>query len=246
MSRVGIVTALAREARALAPGMTPAADVRGIRMYKIADALLVVSGMGCEAAIEAARALIAAGVTALASVGTAGALDPALRCGAIVLPEEVVSLEDPPVRCDALWRRALQLALPEDRLCGGRLLGIRAPLGSRLDKAIAWRETQAAAADMESAAIAHAAAAAGLPFVAVRVIVDTAAEDLPRAVLAASAGTRPSLPALLAGLARAPWDLGALFRLATRFRAACAVLSSIGEPGMPALRALTEKRWGRQ
>lgn len=236
--------ALEREARALAPGMARAADVRGTGIYALDEALLAVSGMGWAPALGAARALMASGATALASVGTAGALDPALGCGAIVLPEEVVSLEGPPVPADPLWRYALAQTLPREHVYGGRLLGTRRPLGSRLDKAIARRETRAVAVDMESAAIARVAADAGAPFLAVRVIVDTAGEDLPRAVLAASGGASPSLLKLLVGLARAPRDIGALIRLAKRFRAACAELASIGEPGLPARRALTEARWG--
>lgn len=236
--------ALEREARALAPEIARAADGRGSRIYPLAEALLMVSGMGWEPAHRAARALMAKGATALASVGTAGALDPALGCGVIVLPEEVVSLEGPPVPADPLWRYELAGALPRDRVYGGRLLGTRLPLGSRLDKAVARRETNAVAVDMESAAIARVAAESGVPFLAVRVIVDTAGEDLPRAVLAASLGASPSTPKLLAGLARAPRDIGALIRLTKRFRAACTVLASIGEPGLPARRALTEARWG--
>lgn len=244
MSRVGIVAGLAREARALAPEIGRSAGTRRTRIHPLAEALLTVSGMGWEAALEGSKALVAAGATALASVGTAGALDPALECGAIVLPEEVVSFESPPVPADPRWRWVLAGALPREQVYGGRLLGTRRPLGSRLDKAIARRETRAVAVDMESAAVARVAADAGVPFVAVRVIVDTAGEDLPRAVVAASGGTHPSLPRLLAGLIRAPADLGALIRLARRFRAACAVLASIGEPGLPARRALTEANWG--
>lgn len=244
MSRVGIVTALEREARALAPERARAADAHGTGIYPLSEALLTVSGMGWEPARAAARALVAAGVTALASVGTAGALDPALGSGMIVLPEEVVSLEGPPVPTDPLWRRALAKTLPRERVCGGRLLCTRQPLGLRLDKCIARRETRAVAVDMESAAIARVAADAGLSFLAVRIIVDTAGEDLPRAVLAASGGASPSIPRLLAGLVRAPRDVGALIRLAKRFRVACAVLASIAEPGLPARRALTDARWG--
>jgi adenosylhomocysteine nucleosidase len=243
LSRVGIVTALAREARALAPGRAGAADIGGIRIYRLGEALIAVSGMGWEAALAGTRALRAAGATALASVGTAGALDPALGCAAIVLPEEVISLEGAPVRADPRWRQALERALPRERICAGRLLSTPLPLGTRLDKAIAWRETHSVAVDMESAAVGRAAADAGLPFIAVRVIVDIAGEDLPAAVLAASGAAHPSLGKLLAGLALAPLDVGALMRLARRFRAACAVLASIGEPGLPPWRALSGADW---
>lgn len=237
--RVGIVVALAREARALAPDIA----VRRLRdgsIQMLSDAMLTVSGMGWDAAAAASRRLVRAGATALASVGTAGALDRALESGAIMLPEEVVVPEGDALPTHASWWEALAHVLPRGQVYAGRLLTSRLPLGLRLDKAIARRETDCVAVDMESAAIAGVAAEAGVPFIAVRVIVDTAGEDLPGAVLEASAHSELSIVRLLAGLARAPWEVRALMRLAGRFKTACAVLAGIGEPGLPARRALTE------
>ena len=51
--------------------------------------------------------------------------------------------------------RAVLAAVPHDlTVTDGALLSTRAPLGARLDKAIAWRETGCVAVDMESAAVA--------------------------------------------------------------------------------------------
>lgn len=208
-------------------------------LYRLPDAVLAVSGMGWEAGGAAARRLVQAGATALASVGTAGALVPGLESGTIMLPEEVVALEAETLPTDARWWEALAGVLPRGQVYAGRLLSARRPIGLRLEKAIARRETACLAVDMESAAIAAVAAEAGLPFIALRVIVDVATEDLPRAVLAASTGESVSIARVLAGLARAPWEIGALLKLARRFRRACAVLTGIGEPGLPARQALT-------
>ncbi len=237
--RVGIVVALVSEARALAPQIGARAGRRD-PIQPFAGAALTVSGMGGQRAAAAARRLVEAGATALASVGTAGALDPGLESGAIVLPREVVTLEGGSVATDPRWREALAAALPRARLSGGRLLSTGVPIGLRLDKAIARRQTDCVAVDMESAAIAAVAAETGLPFIAVRVIVDTAADDLPSAVLAVSRAGQVSRVRLLGALARAPWEIVALIRLAGRFRTACRVLAGIGEPGLPARRALTE------
>ncbi len=209
-------------------------------MHRLSDAMLAVSGMGWDAAAAAARRLVQAGAMALASVGTAGALDRALESGAIMLPEEVVVPEGDALPAHARRWEAPAQVLPRGQVYAGRLLTTRLPLGLRLDKAIARRETDCMAVDMESAAIAQVAAEAGLPFIAVRVIVDTAGEDLPGAVLAASTQAKVSIGRLLAGLALAPWEARAVIRLAGRFRIACAVLAGIGEPGLPARRALTE------
>ena len=237
--RVGIVVALVSEARALAPQIGARAGRRD-PIQPFAGAALTVSGMGGQRAAAAARRLVEAGATALASVGTAGALDPGLESGAIVLPREVVTLEGGSVATDPRWREALAAALPRARLSGGRLLSTGVPIGLRLDKAIARRETDCVAVDMESAAIAGVAAETGLPCIALRVIVDTAADDLPSAVLAVSRAGQVSRVRLLGALARAPWEIVALIRLAGRFRTACRVLAGIGEPGLPARRALTE------
>jgi hypothetical protein len=61
----------------------------------------------------------------------------------------------------------------------------------------------------------------------VRVIVDTAADVLPRAVVAASRAGQVSLRRLLGGLAMAPLELVPLIRLAQRYRAATRSLSAV-------------------
>ncbi len=71
----------------------------------------------------------------------------------------------------------------------------------------------------------------GLPFLAVRVVVDTYRDELPRAVAAASEGGRLRVGRLLAGLARRPGDVGSLLRLAGRYRVAMRVLTRVGSAG---------------
>ncbi|MGH8201509.1 MAG: phosphorylase, partial [Steroidobacteraceae bacterium] len=152
-----------------------------------------------------------------------------LICGAVLLPEEVVRADGAAVAATAgEWRQRLRAALPAACIvCGGRLLTSERPLGTPAAKAAAWRESRAAAVDMESAAIAQVAAQAGLPFIALRVIVDTASDRLPAAVIAASGGGRLRIGRLCAELLRAPGDLGALIRLAARYRIAKSVLAAV-------------------
>lgn len=241
MKPIGIVSALAAEARTLGPAARHGAELR-----QLADgALLAVSGIGESAAAAAARRLVLAGATALASFGMAGGLDPTLICGAVLLPEEVAASDgagsEPAVaKTSAEWRQRLRAALPDSCIaCGGKLLTSRRPIGRPDAKAIAWRNSRAAAVDMESAAIAQVAGQAGLPFIALRVIVDTASDELPAAVLAASGGGQLRIGQLLGGLLRAPGDVGALIRLAARYRVASGVLAAVVRPGSPARRALT-------
>ena len=242
MKPIGIVSALAAEARTLGP-----AARHGTELRQLSDgALLAVSGIGEGAAAAAARRLVLAGATALASFGMAGGLDPALICGAVLLPEEIVAFDGvgsvTAISATSLqWRQRVRAALPASSIaCGGRLLTSGRPLGRADAKAAAWRNSRAAAVDMESAAIAQVAGQAGLPFIALRVIVDTASDELPAAVMAASGGGRLRIGRLLAGLLRAPADTGALIRLSARYRIASRVLAAVAGPGSAARRALVD------
>ncbi|HYL71338.1 MAG TPA: purine and other phosphorylase-like protein, family 1 [Candidatus Dormibacteraeota bacterium] len=223
------MAALLAEARTLDPGIR-----YGDTVDSLADGtLLVVSGMGPAAAGQGARRLIEAGAGALMSWGMAGGLDPDLGTGTLLLPSEVVSPEGEVLRTASDWRERLCAALAAARpVCAGRLLTCREPLGTAADKASAFRRTGAAAVDMESFAVAEVAARGGLPFVALRVIVDAAADAVPRALLAVAAGTGAvQVWRLLGGLARAPADLAALSRLVRNYRVARRVLSIVARSG---------------
>jgi adenosylhomocysteine nucleosidase len=220
---LGVVAALEAEARALGP-----ASRRPDGLASLGDgALLAVSGMGGDLAAPAARRLIEAGVSALLSFGLAGGLDPALRAGSVVLPSEVISRDGIRMQTFPEWRRRLSRTIAELEPVAGALLSSAAPIATVEDKALLFRETGAVAVDMESLAIAQVAAAHDLPFMAVRVIVDGAADALPRAVVAAGRGGQLSILRLIGGLAAAPQDLAGLIRLSRRYRAATRALAAV-------------------
>jgi adenosylhomocysteine nucleosidase len=203
---------------------------------------MVLSGIGGSAAACGARALIDAGATALISWGMAGGLDPALACGTIFLPSEVISRDGTAVMTARYWRERLSaalaaLAVHHPVACGKLLTSSRA-LASAAAKAAAFRETGAAAVDMESLAIAEVASSHELPFIAVRVIVDTAADIVPQAVVAASDSSgHLQIGRLIAALAATPADLAALIRLVPRYRAAMRSLRAVARTGTPARHA---------
>jgi adenosylhomocysteine nucleosidase len=220
---VGIVAALEAEARTLGPAVR-----RRDGLSSLGDgALLAVSGMGGDLAASAARRLIEAGVSALLSFGLAGGLDPALRAGRVVLPDEVMSREGARVPTSSEWRRHLRRAITELEPAGGTLLSCASPVATVEEKALLFRQTGAAAVDMESLAIGQIAAAHDLPFMAVRVIVDGAADALPRAVTAAGRSGQLSVLRLIGGLVAAPGDLVGLIRLSRRYRAATRSLTAV-------------------
>ena len=228
MSRLGVVAALAAEARALGSARPGPAS-----LLTLADgSLLAVSGMGLAAAAAGAASLVIAGCPALLSFGLAGGLAPALQAGALLLPRFVLGAAGQRVPTDEAWRARLTAQLAAVGVAEqGDLYTSAEPLASVADKARLRAATGAAAVDMESAAVAGVAAQHGLPFVCVRVVVDTAGDELPGAVAAASQGGVLKVGRLLAGLARRPADIGPLLRLAARYRTAMRVLSGIARSG---------------
>jgi hopanoid-associated phosphorylase len=189
--------------------------------------------MGGAAAALGARALIDAGAGALASWGMAGGLDPMLAAGTIFLPSEVMALQGPTLPTARLWRERLCDALAsQGPVAHGKLLTTAKAIGSVADKAALFRETGAAAVDMESVAIAEVAQTRGLPFIAVRVVVDSARDALPQAVtVAADSAGHLHMWRLIGALTRAPGDLAPLIRLARRYRAASRSLAAVARAG---------------
>jgi adenosylhomocysteine nucleosidase len=222
---VGIVCALASESRHLRP---------------TDGALVMTTGMGSSAASTGARALIDAGAKALASFGLAGGLDPSLQPGAILLPTEVQGPDGRVHPCEAGWRNRLSAKI-EAR--SGRLVSSARSVGSIEDKAELFRTTGAVAVDMESAAVAEIAEQHGLPFLAVRVVVDGAADVLPRAVTAAADNEgHLQIWRLIGALALAPNELAPLIRLAQRYRVANRSLATIARSGSLAPSAFDTRR----
>jgi adenosylhomocysteine nucleosidase len=230
LSVTGVVAALDFEARALGQRRPHAAG-----LGSLADGSLVsVCGIGGARAEQAARQLVAAGVGGLLSWGVAGGLDPQLSCGTVVLPAEVLRRSDPLETtllrrfetCRA-WRERLAASLPAHaRLAAGALLTSAEPVAAAAFKARMFQETQAVAVDMESAAVAEVAADHGLPFIALRVILDSARDSLPESILRAFAPAESGAPPvariwpLLRLLRYAPADVGALLRHAAQYRVA--------------------------
>lgn len=227
---VGIVCALASEARHLGPTVR----LNKPALAALADGTLVaVTGMGNSAAAAGSRALIEAGANALASWGMAGGLDPTLSAGAILLPTEVIGSDGQCLNTAAAWRERLSIAVAAlAPVRSGRLLTASRAIGTVADKAELFRITGAAAVDMESVAVGEVAARHQLPFIAVRVVVDSAADVLPRAVTAAADNEgHLQVWRLIGALALAPNELAPLIRLARRYRVANRSLAAIARTG---------------
>jgi len=205
--------------------------------------VLCTSGLAAEARIARAAgfqvivgagdphrtaALVAAAVQrakCLISFGVAGGLAPHLRPGDVVLSAEVIG-EDRRWRANEDFQRQVSDLGAAIGAADGPVLGARVALASEDDKARAWRETGALAVDMESAIVADAAAAAGIPFLVLRTIADPATRTLPSAALIPlSADGTPAISRVLCEVLRQPRQIAALFRLACETRRALAALA---------------------
>ncbi len=187
--------------------------------------------------MSAARRLLEGDATALISWGTAAALAPRLRAGDLLLPVEIRCADGGSVAVSAPWHEAMQRQLSGTvSFCSDPLLELAAPVAASTEKSELHRKTGAVAGDMESAAVARVAGEAGVPFLALRVVVDTATVNLPLCLMAAlddEGRTNPAL--LLAGLLRRPWELRPIIALAWGYQRA---LSSLRRSGRVAVAGL--------
>ena len=165
---IGIVTALEMERRWIGSKNETAIQV---------------GGMGRVRAEAAATRLLNSGASALVSWGIAGGLDPSLEPGTVVVPEVVLGSEGGLLHVDAEWRDRL-LARINDRVPTslGSVLHADEVVALPKDKRELYERWQAAAVDMESAGVARVADDAGVPWLVLRAVADTADRELPMAV----------------------------------------------------------------
>jgi len=166
------------------------------------------------------------GAKCLISFGIAGALAPGLRPGDVILSGEVIGADRRWETSESFRDRMPELA----RAIGaveGPVLGARQIIANERDKAKAWRDTGALAVDLESEIVARGAEQAGIPFVVLRAIADSATRRLPPAALIPL--TEDGTPALLrvfASVLRQPRQVTALIGLARETRQALAALAA--------------------
>jgi adenosylhomocysteine nucleosidase len=168
MPKIAIVAALEREVRPLVSDWRVAEkkfEGRSFRFFEKDETVVVCGGIGAEAARRGAEAVISIFSPAVIySAGFAGALDPAMKAGAILRPGRVVNARD------------ASSVMVE----GGQ--GILVTSGSVADpaqKAKLREAFGAVAVDMEAAAVARAADTHGIAFAAVKVISDEADFNFP-------------------------------------------------------------------
>jgi adenosylhomocysteine nucleosidase len=201
--RVGVITGTDREAECL--DVIPARE----------RPFILHTGGGAMRTETAARDLIGQGCDAIASIGTAGGLEPGLSPGTLILPPRILA-DGEAFATDAAWRAALEALAAREGIAvaGGDIAHSETVLHGVADKAALRQATGAQAVDMESLPAARVAAQAGVRFMAIRVVIDDAGRALPHAVSAAMVENgEVRLEKLLAALIRRPQDIPLLISL---------------------------------
>ena len=193
---LGIVTGMASEARIFG-----------------ADALVISAGGDPEATRAGIELLIQRGADRLVSFGIAGALDPSLKPGDLVIGSGVRMRDRERQPVDQKWLAHLTTHLMPARV--GEVFGSSQIVGMAAEKTMLFRDTGAACVDQESHWVAAAAHAKGLPFIVIRAIADRAEDSLPPAVLVGLDGQgNPRTGAVIGALLRNPVQLPGLIRVA--------------------------------
>lgn len=224
-SKTGILVAMPQECRSLTS--KPIAEGG---LLALNDACLVgVSGAGPEAANRCAQRLAEQGGTRLISWGCAAALDPSLKPGDLLIPATIIGADGENLLTDEQWRaefmEQLNGQIPVNQ---GALLESRRIVSTAAEKRNLYQQTGALGLDMESAAAARAAKALGLPFLAIRSIVDPADVDIPPSIAAAfdEKGVL-HVPKMLMKAVFRPVDLLGIIRLGRDFGKAMETLKAI-------------------
>jgi hopanoid-associated phosphorylase len=142
----------------------------------------VCCGRGSEMAVALATA-IGPGCGGIISFGIAGGLDPQLRTGTCIVASSVIGANGVRIALptDERWSHYLLQSHPQ--AVHAPVLGIDAPVAEPVDKLRLFRQTGAAAVDMESHIAASIADSHGLPFAVLRVVADPARQRVPQAAL---------------------------------------------------------------
>lgn len=199
---LGIVTGMASEARIFG-----------------ADALAISAGGDAMATRRGIAALIARGADRLVSFGIAGALDPSLNPGDLIIGSAVRTRDGERQPVDQKWLVHLSALLPGARIAD--VVGSTAIATAAMHKAMLHRDTGAACVDQESHWVADAAHANHIPFIVVRAVADRAGDNLPGAVLVGlDSRGNPRTGAVIRALLLSPKQLPGLIRVGFQTRKA--------------------------
>ncbi|MEE9345917.1 MAG: phosphorylase [Methylococcales bacterium] len=226
MSRIGIIAALPEEVKMLTRKTLQYGECLISEQF-----IICAAGIGAKNATKACELLHSKGAVALFSWGCAGALDPKLSAGDLILPIRVTDSKGSVIETSDSWGHKLQTAFSTIKPFNRGLL-IQSPtmITSVSEKQSLFNTTAAVAVDMESYSIGSYAQQHGLPFIACRAIADSAQTELPEQVVnAMDAQGKIDHRKVLPGTLLRPWTIGPMLRLGIHFRKAQSTLATIAE-----------------
>ena len=227
MAPIGIIVAMLPEAACL----THTAPEPGVSIELRPNILLHLCGIGPAQATRGAEQLVARGVRGLMSFGIAGGLAPGLAPGAVLLPGRVETSAGGLFTHEE-WRIHVHARLTAAglTLAPGDMAEADTVVSTPGQKAALGAQRNAAAVDMESAAVLRVATRHVLPALVLRVILDPLEMEVPEFVHRQSDNYgRANLPGVILDLLRAPDRLPALLRINRAFRAATRSMRSVGK-----------------
>ena len=177
-AKIAIVAALERELDPLVKNWRRTVvehEGRPFRFYESSYAVAVCGGIGPAAARRAAEAIIVKyAPEIIISAGLAGALVPELKVGETIFPAAVVDTQD-----GSRQETAIRTSPVSNTALGRIVLVSSAEIARMEQKARLAKSYAAHAVEMEGAAVARAAQAHNLPFLAIKTISDEYDFDLP-------------------------------------------------------------------
>lgn len=170
-------------------------------------------------------------------VGFAGALDPSLSAGTAILARESTMPGGEALLPDASANRLIEAALHQSgrSFVRSRMLTVDAPVMRASEKRDLWNTHGAGGVDMETYGVARACASSGVPWVALRVVLDGASQSLPEGI-AGWRGDSDDRNVALAALKR-PQDWLAFARLGLQYSRARSALRRSSVVAARALKA---------
>ena len=194
-----------------------------------------VLGVGPERAGSAMAALLAdrrSEVDGVLVLGVAGGVDPGLETGDLLLAHRYAlhhgaaqgagqAIKPEPQMLQSAEQAALDLSLP---VCNGGALTVDHLVSEPAEREELRAQYQVDSVNMEDYRIAEAAQKAGVPFLSVRVVLDTASQRLP--------GYLPGLAKppykVLTKVLLMPWRIPTLLRLKSQLQLCQAILTNFG------------------
>ncbi len=185
---LGFVFALALEAAGIVDRLQNRTTTRGAgRTFHTGQwagrrIALVESGIGQEKAAQATEALIGTfGPKQIISAGYAGGLCNRWKRNTVCFPERLIRHSDA-ARLDLTCSSAVPRLVSRDTAAGGDKLALLTTdrvIATATEKNLLGRETGAELVDMETFAVAEVCRRHNLPILAIRIVLDTADEELP-------------------------------------------------------------------